>query len=139
MKKHPPIPYVPVVDEVQDAHNKSKGRGSTYTIKLPDKTVFTENIWDAGIPKDCRQLSVPVRTAKTQSGKSKKGTDPRQSPADAEESAQICVLNLLLVIKWLNYRAQSCPKSCKTRPARPETRIGLVLPPRSCKTGKTLA
>ena len=51
MKKHPPIPYVPVVDEVQDAVNKTKGKESTYTIKLPDKTQFTVNIWDSGTPE----------------------------------------------------------------------------------------
>jgi hypothetical protein len=31
VKKCPPVPYVPVVDEVQDAVNKTKGKESTYT------------------------------------------------------------------------------------------------------------
>ena len=51
VKKHLPIPYIPVVDKVQDAFNKSKGKVSTYTIKLPVKLEFTVNIWDAGTPK----------------------------------------------------------------------------------------
>jgi hypothetical protein len=51
VKKRPSIPYIPVVDEVQDAVNKTKGKESTYTIKLPDKTQFTVNIWDSGMPE----------------------------------------------------------------------------------------
>ncbi len=51
VKKRPPIPYVPVVDEVQDAVNKTKGKEGTCTIKLPDKTQFTVNIWDTGTPE----------------------------------------------------------------------------------------
>ena len=45
-KKRPPIPYVPVVDEVQDA--VSKGKDFSYKIKLPDKTEFSVPIWDTG-------------------------------------------------------------------------------------------
>ena len=45
-KKRPPIPYVPVVDEVQEA--VSKGIDFSYTIKLPDKTKFSVPIWDTG-------------------------------------------------------------------------------------------
>ena len=48
VKKHPPIPYIPVVDEVQEA---VKGKDSTYTIKLKDKTQFTVSIWDSGTPE----------------------------------------------------------------------------------------
>ena len=51
VKKRPPVPYVPVVDEVQDAVNKTKGKESTYTIKLSDKTQFTVNVWDTGTPE----------------------------------------------------------------------------------------
>ncbi len=51
VKKRPPIPYVPIVDKVQDAVNKTKGKEGTCTIKLPDKTQFTVNIWDTGTPK----------------------------------------------------------------------------------------
>ena len=45
-KKRPPIPYVPVVDEVQEA--VSKGKDFSYKIKLPDKTEFSVPIWDTG-------------------------------------------------------------------------------------------
>jgi hypothetical protein len=45
-KKQPPIPYVPMVDEVQDAVNK--GNEYSYKIKLPDKTEFSVLIWDTG-------------------------------------------------------------------------------------------
>ncbi len=45
-KKHPPIPYVPVVDEVQEAI--SKGKEFSYKIKLPNKTKFSVPIWDTG-------------------------------------------------------------------------------------------
>ncbi len=45
-KKHPPIPYVPMVDEVQEAI--SKGKDFSYKIKLPDKTKFSVPIWNAG-------------------------------------------------------------------------------------------
>ncbi len=38
-KKRPPIPYVFVVDEVQEAI--SKGKDFSYKIKLPDKTEFS--------------------------------------------------------------------------------------------------
>ncbi len=50
MKKRPPIPYAPEVDEVQDAVNK-KGKEGTCMIKLPDKTQFTVNIWDTCTPE----------------------------------------------------------------------------------------
>ncbi len=45
-KKRPPIPYVPVVNEVQEAI--AKGKKYTYKIKLPDKTEFSVPIWDTG-------------------------------------------------------------------------------------------
>jgi hypothetical protein len=38
-KKHPPIPYVPVVDEVQEAI--AKGKFFSYKIKLPNKIKFS--------------------------------------------------------------------------------------------------
>ncbi len=38
-KKCPPIPYVPMVDEVQEA--VSKGKDFSYKIKLPNKTEFS--------------------------------------------------------------------------------------------------
>ncbi len=45
-KKHPPIHYVPMVDEVQEAI--SKGKEFSYKIKHPDKTKFSVPIWDTG-------------------------------------------------------------------------------------------
>ncbi len=45
-KKRPPIPYVPVSDEVQEAI--LKGKDFSYKIKLPDKTEFSVPIWDTG-------------------------------------------------------------------------------------------
>jgi hypothetical protein len=45
-KKHPPIPYVPIVDEVLEA--VAKGKEYSYKIKLPDKTKFSVPIWDTG-------------------------------------------------------------------------------------------
>ncbi len=45
-KKRPPIPYVPTVDEVQEAVNK--GKEYSYKMKLPDKTEFSVPIWDTG-------------------------------------------------------------------------------------------
>ena len=45
-KKRPPIPYVPVSDEVQEA--VLKGKDFSYKIKLPDKTEFSVPIWDTG-------------------------------------------------------------------------------------------
>jgi hypothetical protein len=46
-KKCPPIPYVPVADEVQEAI--SKGKDFSYKIKLSNKTEFSVPIWDTGI------------------------------------------------------------------------------------------
>ena len=48
VKKHPPIPYEPVVDKVQEA---VKGKDSTYTIKLKDKTQFTVTFGTQVCPK----------------------------------------------------------------------------------------
>jgi hypothetical protein len=45
-KECPPIPYVPVVDEVQEAI--AKGKEYSYKIKLPGKTKFSVPIWDTG-------------------------------------------------------------------------------------------
>ncbi len=50
-KKCPPIPYVPVVDEVQEAILKRKD--FSYKIKLPDKTEF----WDTGTQEAFAKLS----------------------------------------------------------------------------------
>jgi hypothetical protein len=45
-KKRPPIPYVPVVNEDQEA--VAKGKEYTYKIKLTNKTKFSVPIWDTG-------------------------------------------------------------------------------------------
>jgi hypothetical protein len=45
-KKRPPIPYVPIVDEVQESI--AKGKEYSYKIKLPNKTQFSVPIWDTG-------------------------------------------------------------------------------------------
>ena len=62
-KKCPPIPYVPVVDEVQEA--VSKGKDFSYKIKLPDKTKFSVPIWDTGTQEafsfTCSKLKPHVR------------------------------------------------------------------------------
>ncbi len=46
--KHPPIPYVPVIDPVQDVVN-SKER--PMKIKLPDKTKIQVPIWHSTMPE----------------------------------------------------------------------------------------
>ena len=48
--RRPPIPYVPVVDEVQDALALKKERYETFV--LPNKTKFKVRIWDAGTPEE---------------------------------------------------------------------------------------
>jgi ribosome biogenesis GTPase A len=45
-KNCPPIPYVPVVNEVQEAI--AKGKEYSYKNKIPDKTEFSVPIWDTG-------------------------------------------------------------------------------------------
>jgi hypothetical protein len=45
-KKYPPIPYVPVVDKVQEVI--LKGKDFSYKIKFHDKTKFSVPIWDTG-------------------------------------------------------------------------------------------
>ena len=49
-KKRPPIPYVPVSDEVQEA--VSKGKDFSYKIKLPDKTgsVYPSGTQEPALP-----------------------------------------------------------------------------------------
>lgn len=50
--KRPPIPYVPVVDEVQDALNANSKEARTQKIKLPNKTEFQATIWNTGTPEE---------------------------------------------------------------------------------------
>ena len=49
--KRPPIPYVPVVDEIQEAYNAGI-KERTQKIKLPDKTEFHAGIWYTGTPEE---------------------------------------------------------------------------------------
>ncbi len=46
--RRPPIPYVPVIDPVQEIVNFSKEH--PMKIKLPDKTVIQVPIWHSGTP-----------------------------------------------------------------------------------------
>ena len=83
VKKRPPVPYVPVVDEVQDAVNKTKGKESTYTIKLSDKTQFTVNVWDTGTPE---AFLVHVQTAVNACKRKGLFTDFRVASEDVGEA-----------------------------------------------------
>jgi hypothetical protein len=49
--KRPHIPYVPVVDEIQEAYNAGI-KERTQKIKLPDKTEFHAGIWYTGTPEE---------------------------------------------------------------------------------------
>ncbi len=48
----PPIPYVPVVDEIQDAVNANSNKPRTQKIKLPNKTEFQAGVWITGTPEE---------------------------------------------------------------------------------------
>ena len=48
----PPIPYVPVVDEIQDAVNANNNEPRTQKIKLPNKTEFQAGVWNTGTPEE---------------------------------------------------------------------------------------
>jgi hypothetical protein len=50
--KRPPIPYVPVVDEVQDTLNANSREPRTQKIKLPNKTEFQAGVWNTGTPEE---------------------------------------------------------------------------------------
>jgi hypothetical protein len=50
--KQPPIPYVPVVDEVQDTINANSREPRTQKIKLPNKTEFQAGVWNSGTPEE---------------------------------------------------------------------------------------
>jgi hypothetical protein len=49
--KRPPIPYVPVIDEVQDALNINH-KERLQKIKLPNGTEFNATIWYTGTPEE---------------------------------------------------------------------------------------
>ncbi len=48
----PPIPYVPVVDEVQDAVNTNSNEPCMQKIKLPNKMEFQAGVWNTGTPEE---------------------------------------------------------------------------------------
>ena len=48
----PPIPYVPVVDEIQDAVYMNSNEPRTQKIKLTNKTKFQAGVWNTGTPKE---------------------------------------------------------------------------------------
>jgi hypothetical protein len=50
--KRPPIPYIPVVDEVQDTINANSREPRTQKIKLPNKTEFQACVWNSGTPEE---------------------------------------------------------------------------------------
>ncbi len=48
----PPIPYVPVVDKIQDAVNANSNQPCMQKIKLPNKTEFQAGVWNTGTPEE---------------------------------------------------------------------------------------
>ena len=96
VKKRPPVPYVPVVDEVQDAVNKTKGKESTYTIKLSDKTQFTVNVWDTGTPE---AFLVHVQTAVNACKRKGLFTDFRVASEDVGEANEAVLTFLEAIAK----------------------------------------
>ncbi len=48
----PPIPYVPVVDEIQDAVNANSNKPRGQKIKLLNKTEFQAGVWNTGMPEE---------------------------------------------------------------------------------------
>jgi hypothetical protein len=48
----PPIPYVPVVDKIQDAVNSNSNEPRTQKIKLLNKTEFQAGVWNTGTPEE---------------------------------------------------------------------------------------
>jgi hypothetical protein len=85
-KKRPPIPYVPMVDEIQEAVNK--GKEYSYKIKLPDKTEFSVPIWDTGIQE---AFLIHVQQAKspcTRKGLFKDYDDALEAESKADEQAK---------------------------------------------------
>ena len=49
--RRPPIPYVPVIDEVQETL-AAKREPQYDTFELPNKTKFKVRIWDTGTPEE---------------------------------------------------------------------------------------
>ena len=49
--KRPPIPYVPVVDEVQEKLAENNSEGRTFKISLSNDTEFRAGVWFYGTPE----------------------------------------------------------------------------------------
>ena len=49
--KRPPIPYVPVIDEVQDAIALNNSGSSTEKLKMPNGTTISAGVWISGTPE----------------------------------------------------------------------------------------
>jgi hypothetical protein len=49
--KHPPIPYVPVIDEIQDVIALNNSGSSTEKLKMPNGTTISAGVWISGTPE----------------------------------------------------------------------------------------
>ena len=49
--KRPPIPYVPIVDEVQEKLAENNSKGCTFKISLSNDTEFCAGVWFYGMPE----------------------------------------------------------------------------------------
>lgn len=85
-KKRPPIPYVPVVDEVQEA--VKTGKEYSYKIKLPDKTEFSVPIWDTGTPESFLIHMQQAKSACKRKGLFQDYEDALEAESKAEEQAK---------------------------------------------------
>jgi hypothetical protein len=82
-KKRPPTPYVPMVDEVQEAVNK--GKEYSYKINLPDKTEFSVPIWDTGTQEVFLIHVQQAKSACKRKGLFKDYDDALEAESKAEE------------------------------------------------------
>ena len=115
-KKRPPIPYVPTVDEVQEAVNK--GKEYSYKIKLPDKTEFSVPIWDTGPPEAFLIHVQQAKSACKRKGLFKDYDDALEALTDSDEQAK-------------SLRSQKGHRECeeeRSRRARPVPRSPQVRP-----------
>ena len=85
-KKRPPIPYVPTVDEVQEAVNK--GKEYSYKIKLTDKTEFSVPIWDTGTQEAFLIHVQQAKSACKRKGLFKDYDDALEAVAKSDEQAK---------------------------------------------------
>jgi hypothetical protein len=110
----PPIPYVPVVDEIQDAVNANSNKPCTRKIKLPNKTEFQAGVWNTSTPEeflmhvkqaihacDCMGLFSDYETACENCLKSKDLHDEGTEDLQTAEAAgvDVTVINDLKLVK----------------------------------------